>query len=81
VLQGLDADLPNAAALEESNALALAIVPESELLYDDSGSSSLLAILSIVLDKHQRIYGLNEQIQHGDLFPVKIVMSLGLLSL
>lgn len=81
MLQGLDADLPNAAALEESNALALAIVPESELLYDDSGSSSLLAILSIVLDKHQRIYGLNEQIQHGDLFPVKIVMSLGLLSL
>ncbi len=81
MLQGLDADLPNAAALEESNALALAIVPESELLYDDSGSSSLLAILSIVLDKHQRISGLNEQIQDGDLFPVKIVMSLGLLSL
>jgi hypothetical protein len=26
----LDEDLPNAAALEESNALALAIVPESE---------------------------------------------------
>jgi hypothetical protein len=81
VLQGLDEDLPNAAALEESNALALAIVPESELLYDDSGSSSLLAILSIVLDKHQRIYGLSEHIQDGDLFPVKIVMGLGLLSL
>ncbi len=81
MLQGLDEDLPNAAALEESNALALAIVPESELLYDDSGSSSLLAILSIVLDKHQRIYALNEHIQDGDVFPVKIVMGLGLLSL
>lgn len=81
MLQGLDEDLPNAAALEESNALALAIVPESELLYDDSGSSSLLAILSIVLDKHQRIYVLSEHIQDGDLFPVKIVMGLGLLSL
>ncbi len=81
MLQGLDEDLPNAAAMEESNALALAIVPESELLYDDPGSSSLPAILSVVLDKHQRIYGLIEHIQDGDLLPVKIVMGLGFLPL
>jgi hypothetical protein len=41
-LLGLDEDLPNAAALEESNALALAIVPESEQSNNLSGSSSKL---------------------------------------
>jgi len=49
-MQGLDADLPNASALEDANALALAIVPEGKLdllnvsrshllhLFADSGS-------------------------------------------
>ena len=30
-MQGLDADLPNASALEDANALALAIIPEGKL--------------------------------------------------
>jgi len=32
-LQGLDAELPNASALEDANALALAIVPEGKLSF------------------------------------------------
>ncbi|CAM6013090.1 unnamed protein product [Sphagnum balticum] len=38
-LLGLDEDLPNAAALEESNALALAIVPESSTTTNGNGSA------------------------------------------
>jgi hypothetical protein len=57
-LQGLDDDLPNAAAaLEESNALALAIVPESENLFKLSRSSTL-SMLSAVQIRHQSNCGL-----------------------
>jgi hypothetical protein len=54
----LDEDLPNAAAaLEESNALALAIVPQSENLYKLSRSSTL-SMLSTVQIRHQSNCGL-----------------------
>jgi hypothetical protein len=55
----LDEDLPNvAAALEESNALALAIVPESENFYKLSRSSTLLSMLYTVQIRHQSNCGL-----------------------
>jgi hypothetical protein len=68
----LDEDLPNAAAaLEESNALALAIVPQSENLYKLSRSSTL-SMLSTVQIRHQSNCGL-KRTEDGASLPLKMM--------